>query len=151
MLKIIRIQRDDVESWKWVPYTLERIEKFCHLMDVESEPSDISHLVRTLFSVGDPRLGLWIAVEEDQIVGHLFATPEPWGDARPCRYVLIRQAWVDKGVDGRIESGRVFQEVKVWAKSLGVSRLVMLTHRDEGAFMRRWGFKEYKALMRIEI
>jgi hypothetical protein len=148
-LKILRLNREDSESWHWVPFTLERIEKFCHLMDTESEPSDVSNLVRTLFVVGDPRLGLWIAVEDDQVVAHLLATPEPWGENR-WKYCLIRQAWIDKGVNTMVESDKVFQEVKVWAKSMGLSRLVMLTHRDEAAFMRRWGFRLYKSLMSME-
>ena len=150
MLKIIRIQREDPESWHWMPFVLKRIETFCVTMDVESEPFDVSNLVRALFTVGDPRLGLWIAGGDGQVIGHLLATPEPWGENR-YRYGLIRQAWVDKGVDTRLESGRVFDEVKRWAKSLGVSRLVMLTHRDEGVFMRRYGWKPYKSLMQMNI
>ena len=149
-MKVLRISRDDAESWKWVPYTLERIEKFCHLMDTESEPSDVSNLVRALFTVNDPRLGLWIAVEDDQVVAHLLATPEPWGENR-WRYCLIRQAWIDKGITTMVESGKVFQEVKVWAKSLGLSRLVMLTHRGQETFMRRWKFQPYKVLMQMSI
>ena len=137
--------------WRYIPQILERIEKFCFLMDLESDPNDVVGLVRSLFTFGDPRLGLWIGVQDDRVVAHVLATPEPWGENKAWRYMLIRQAWIDPGVGGRIEAVKVFEEIKAWMRSLGLKRIVALTHRDGEAMFRRWQLKEYKVLLQLDL
>ena len=150
-LSVLRISRDVAEAWQYMPQVLQRIEKFCLLMDLESDPQDVVGLVRSLFTFGDPRLGLWIGVQDDRVVAHVLATPEPWGENKAYRYVLIRQAWVDPGIDARAEAKAVFDNCRAWALSLGLKRLVALTHRDAEAMLRRWSFKLYKVLLQQEV
>ena len=151
MIETIRLQRDSAVAWAWMPLALDRIQRFCVEFDTDSLPWEMVEMVRVWFSMGDPRLGLWIAVREGQhLVGHILAHPEPAG-ASQWRYCLIRQAWVDPGVDLRREATGVFQAVDAWARSLGLGELLIVTHRNQAAMARRWGFSADKVLMRRRV
>ena len=133
-----------------MPALLDRMSLFCLDMDTETEPQDLVDLVRVLFISGDTRLGLWAGVLDGTLVGHLLATPEPWGGTK-WKYCLIRQAQVDCGIDNRAESKAVFSEVKAWTQKLGLSQINMLTHRSEASMARRWGFSPFKVYMKLDL
>ena len=147
---IIRVQRDSPISWAWVPFVLARIARFCEKYDTETEPLEMVELVRNLFSTGDPRLGLWILVADHQIIGHILCMPEPFG-ANHWKYVLVREAEIDPDIDVRKEAEEAFEQIKTWTRSLGLSRIMMLTHRREDSMARRWSFKPYKAVMQLQL
>lgn len=147
---VIFVHREVPAAWAWMPYVLQRIHNFCEKYDTETAPDDAVALVRAWFAAGDPHLGLWIAVRDGILVGHIFATPEPIGAAR-LRYVLVRQAEVDAGIDLREEAKVVFANIEDWTRRLGLSKMIMVTHRDADAMARRWGWRQYKAMMYKEI
>lgn len=129
-----------------MPYMLERVGRFCEEVETETPKQDALDLVRYWFGSGDPRLGLWAVLNEPgQVVAHLLAVPEIVGDQ--VRSVLIRQAAIDRGVDIGTVSQQVFAEVEQWARSIGAPKLLMVTHRDEQAMARKWGFSAGKSLM----
>lgn len=147
---LISIHRDDPRAWAWMPLILQRIGKFCEDFDVETLPSEAQEWVRYWFVSGDPRLGFWIVVRDDiQLVGHMWATPEPMGD-HP-RYVLVRQAQVNKGVDIRWETEMAFQAMRSWGEKMGLTKIIMATHRNQEAMARRWGFRPFKSVMKLEL
>jgi len=148
---IIYMHREVPLAWAWMPYVLHRVGVFCTKMDTETLPHEAQDLVRLWFMMGDYRLGLWIAVKEQrELVGHMLATPEPI-EIPQHRYVLIRQVEADKGTDLRKTAEQGFVLVKQWTKSLGLSRLVMVTHRSSQAMARRWGFTPHKTLMKFSL
>lgn len=147
---VLRVQRDTPISWAWFPFVLARIARFCEKFDTETEPLEMVDLVRNLFCNGDPRLGLWICIANQQIIGHTLAMPEPFGSEH-WKYCLIREAEVDPGVDVRKETEDVFEDVKRWANSIGLSKIMMLTHRNSEAMARRWGFTKYKTVMEMNL
>src|SRR5687767_12515829 len=123
MLELHRVTRDDPRSWSLMPLIMLRIYEFCKETDGETDPYEAVDLIRAWFLVGDPsRLAIWVLVDEGRIIGHTFCTTEPFG-MDTFRYVLIRQAKIDKGYDVREETELVFQEVISWAKSLGLSKI----------------------------
>lgn len=134
-----------------MPQVFDRIALFCETYDPETLTTDIVDLVRVWFMSGDRRLGLWLTVSpEQQIIGHLLATPEPFNFDH-WRYMLIRQAEVDRGYALKEEASSIFNACMDWSKSLGLKRLVMVTHRSQDAMSRAWGFERYKAIMNREI
>ena len=143
-----RLHRDDRSSWTLMPDLLHRVHVFCEDFDPETLPLDAEDFVRSSFTNGDQRSQVWVATQPDahKIVGHVWATVEPF--AGPAhKYVLIRQAQVDKHLDLRAECRQVFQDVERWTRSFGLSKIMMITHRSETAMYRAWGFQPYKALM----
>ena len=149
-LDVIRMQRDNAEAWRYMPQVLDRLYRFCGEMDTESSAPEVVDLVRAWFAVGDIRLGLWVGVMDNVCIAHTFATPEPVGMDH-WKYVLIRQAKVDPGIDMRDETKQTMLEVIEWTKSLGLKQVNIVTHRDEAAMLRRWSFKNYKLLMRLDL
>lgn len=150
-LTVMLMERGNPVAWQLMPQILARVAGFCQKFDTETLPEEAVEIVRTWFAGGDLRLGLWVVYDGGRVIrGHLFATPEPTWSDRP-RYVLVRQAEVDGGVDARPESKQVFEAVVAWAKLLGVKTINVLTHRSEVVYMRKWGFEPYKSLMRKEI
>jgi hypothetical protein len=148
---VIQLHRDDWRAWTWMPLVLHRIGKFCEDFDVETLPTEAQEWVRYWFCTGDPRLGFWIVVkDDDQLVGHLWASPEPMGTDAP-RYMLVRQALVNPGVDLRPEAKLVFEAMREWGKKKGLTKVVMATHRNQTAMARRWGFTPIKVVMRQEL
>lgn len=145
-MNIVRVTRDDPQSWMLMPQILERLARFCVELDTETEPWEPVELVRTWFTMGEPRLALWVVVNEEGVRGHLWATPEPLGVDK-VKYVLIRQAAIDKGVNIEDTSKEVFADLKEWSRSIGIYRIVMLTHRNWKIMQRRWGFVPRKVLM----
>lgn len=149
MTDVLRLQRDDPRAWMWMPYVLGRIHRFCVVYDTESTPNKLVDLALAWFACGDPRLGLWVAVDPQAgAVGHLLAHPEPLDDAvGPWRYCLIRQAEVESGWDLRREAKQAFEEVCRWAELLRIPKLTILTRKGERAMYRRWGFRPHRNLM----
>lgn len=151
MLTIHRISRDDVLSWALMPFVLARLARFSERYDTETTADEVTDLVRNMFSGRDIRLGMWVVLDDQQaIIGHLFATPEPlyldhW------RYCLIRQAEADLGINSIEAAQQVFEAVQQWCRSLGLSKILALTHRDVDAMMRKWGFQKYKALLSRDV
>lgn len=147
---IVRIERENPEAWALMPQLFDRIALFCEKYDPETLTTDLVDLVRVWFMSGDRRLGLWVTVDDSTIVGHLLATPEPF-TVEQWRYMLIRQAEIDKGYDLREEADQIFNACLTWSKSIGLKRVVMVTHRSQDAMSRAWGFQRYKAIMSREI
>ena len=151
MIEIIHMYRENPIAWAWMPYVIYRVGEFCSTMDTETLPQEAQDLVRLWFMMGDYRLGLWIAVKDHkEIVGHMLATPEPI-EVPQHRYVLLRQVQADKGIDLRRTAKEGFEILKKWTHSIGLSRIVMVTHRSSRAMARRWGFTEHKTLMKITL
>ena len=133
-----------------MPELLARMAKFTETYDPEGLPEETIELVRSWFTYGDMRLGVWVIIDNDeQIVAHLFVTPEPLGlDPKYFRFALVRQALVNPGVDAREETKVVFEQACMWARSLDLKTMLMFTHRSAESMARKWGFVENKKLMR---
>lgn len=141
------MRRDNPITAAFLPYAAVRCGRFCELFDTDTRPLDIMEQIWRMYAAGDTRLGLWIIVHEDQIIGHTMAQPEPIDAIGKWSYVLIRQAQVDEHFDTRALVRQSMYEVEEWTKGLGVNRLVMLTHRNAETMSRRWGFRNVKTLM----
>jgi len=151
MIEWFRVHRDEPKAWGVMPALLERVGKFCERLDTETTPKEMQDLVRVMFMNGDWRLGAWVVVMDGWLlVAHLIATPEPLGvDA--IRYVLVRQAEVDRSVDLTAVTPQVFDDVKVWTRGYGLDRILMITHRSAKSMARRWGFRPKKTLMEMSL
>ena len=151
--EIVRMDWNNPYCWQVAPFIFWRMWNFTERYDTEGTPEETSGLARTWFTTGDKRLGLWAIVDSEAgLVGHLFANPEPIvTDPRQWRYVLVRQAEANDNIDIRHESKEVFKQVEEWTRSLGLNTLLILTHKSSEAMSRRWGFHEYKSLLKKEL
>lgn len=148
-LQYLKIQRDVPLSWGLMPQLLDRIYNFCIRYDADTPPQDARDAVRNWFSNGDAKLGLWAVYDETYHVrAHIWANPEPLAQ-EAWKYVLIRQVEAE-GVT-KLLSRQIFSEVTHWTKSIGLDRIVILTHRSAEAMARRWGFRVYKTLMDLSL
>lgn len=148
-VQIHRLDPNDSYSWALMPQVLWRVYTFCQEIDTETEPIEVVDLVKGWFFLGDPReMAIWLFLRDTQVVGHLLITSEPFRQAK-LRYTLIRQAKVDVGIAATEEAKQVFEQVKEWTKSLGLNKILMLTHRNDAAMMRKWKFEPHKALMKL--
>ena len=149
---IIFCRRDYPISAAYMPYAIDRLMRFCTTYDTDTVPAELAEQAWRLYGAGDPRLGLWIGVEGGHVFGHLLAQPEPFDRPQgPWQYVLIRQAEVDQHVNAISAAKTCFKQCEAWARSFGVTRLVMLTHRNEESMTRKWGFQRYKVIMEKKI
>lgn len=148
MADIVRMDWSNPVCWWVAPYLFHRIWNFTEKYDPEGLPGETADMARVWFTTGDPRLGLWGVVDSDKgLVAHLFANPEPLSsDPKLWKFILVRQAEVNDGIDIRPECEEVFRQLEEWTKALGLKKVMMLTHRNTRAMARRWGFKEYKTL-----
>jgi len=145
--QILRIHKDDPRSWGLMPWLFARIYKFSDTHDSTWTPNEMCTLVQNAFVWNSPFLGLWAAVNDDGMIGgHLLATAEPWGQDQ-LRYVLIRQAEVDRRLDVGDCVHQAFGLCETWAQSLGLNKIMMVTHRNPKAFRRAWGFTQTKVVM----
>mgnify|MGYP001584671582 CR=1 FL=1 len=145
-VNVLRIARDDPDSWAVMPQVLDRVMRCCREMETETDPFDARDLILAWFAAASPLLALWSAVDEGRVGAHFWITLEPIGAQTP-RYALVRQVEVDARLDIR-EAGRsAFEEAKRWVASLGLHRIMMLTHRRAESFARRHGFVQRKVLM----
>lgn len=147
MVEPVLVRRDNAKAWAVMPFVLGRLALFCSTYDADTLPEESVEAVRAMFTTGDHRMRLWAGVADDgKVVAHLYATLEPFG-AETSRYVLIRQAEIDRGVDGGDASRRAFSDVVEWARASGVKRMLALTHRNVEPMYRRWGFEPYKMML----
>lgn len=152
MPELIRFSRDDIKSWSYFPILLGRIYRFAQATDGETDPLELVDVVKRWFTFGNyTQASAWGMIDDSgKLVAHLFATTEPFG-ADALKHVLIRQAEVDNNIDIMKECEEVFEQIKAWTCGLGLSKIIMLTHRSETAMARRWGFQTYKSLMRVDL
>ena len=148
MAELLFARRDNPETVLYLPQLIHRIQQFCIDYDTDSKPAVMADQVWRLFGSGDRRLGLWFIREENKVIGHLLAHPEPLDhEFGPWEYGLIRQAKVDKGKDVRDLTIKCMESVAEWGRLMKMPKLTMLTHRNESAMLRRFGWQPYKALM----
>lgn len=147
------LHRDIAFASAILPQTIERMMAFCKKYDTDTKPEEIKEQAWRMFGCGDKRLGLWAMVKDMKtVVGHLMAQPEPWGlENGPWQYVLIRQAEIDKYENTLTQTPVVMASIEQWTRSLGLSRIVFLTHRKGALMSRRWGFRHYKVIMEKHI
>lgn len=147
-MDIVVLRRDQPLSWALMPQLLNRLMRFLDSYDTDTPKQELFEQVSRMFAAGDGRLGVWMIVDGSKVVGHLLAQPEPVGyEQGPWQYVLIRQAEVDPKVDARALTKQVMALVEGWAQRLGTTKIYMLTHRNDAAMARRWGFTFFKHLM----
>lgn len=147
----LRFHKDDDLAWGWLPCMARRVAKFCTTYDSETLPHEAEDLIRAWFFTGDIRLGLWGVIHKDLgLVAHLFGTAEP-SHLQTFRHTLVRQAEVDPGVDIRKESEEAFRQFADWTKSLGLLKILALTHRNTEVMFRRWSFQCYKSLLVLDL
>ena len=148
---ILKFHKDNDLAWGWIPHMVRRVSKFCETYDTETLPHEAEDLIRAWFFTGDIRLGLWGVIHKDLgLVAHIFGTAEP-SHLQTFRHTLVRQAEADSRIDIRKESEEVFQEFALWTRSLGLDKILALTHRNTEAMFRRWSFEPYKMLMSLDL
>ena len=140
--------RDLPYSATFMPGLMDRIRQFCNEIETDANADELVDWIWRLYATRDPRWGLWFLYKPgDGVVGHLFAHVDPF-DAKAPKTVLIRQAKADPRFDTRAANEKVMEEVDAWALKLGIKTQTIVTHRNETAMLRRWGFEPYKHIMR---
>lgn len=66
-------------------------------------------------------------------------------------HVFIHQAWADETLQGTEIQDKLFLRLCLWAETLGRSELRAETKRNPEAFLRRWNFKPYSAILSFSV
>lgn len=94
MIELRRLHRDQKDSTVWLDETIERIRRMSHRHG--GNPDGLVEQVWKLYAEKAPSLGLWIGVDDGQIVGHMLAFVQQY-DGRWV--VWLTQVETDHSVD----------------------------------------------------
>lgn len=115
-------------------------------------PEALVNSVWDLFAKKSPLLGLWVAVQDEAIVGHLLADIRQWNGETV--------AWITQ-VEADVPTSRplrdlVLQILEDWVEQFNlafqgqgvkIERMVMETPRTAAVWARHAGFEPYRTIM----
>ena len=154
MVELLRIHRDAKGTTRWLEPVCERIRNMSARFD--ANPQGLVDEVHKRFASKDPALGLFVGIENDEIVGHVLAIIEQYDG----RWV----AWIKQGEhDGR--AGRAVIDAVLaclteWVEvvnlafkdhGIHVVDLLFSTPRMTDAWLAHSGFLPFRYLMQRKI
>lgn len=153
MRELIRLERDHKGSAQYLEAAIARIRQFSHLAG--GKPDALVATVWKLYGAADKGLGLWVVLEDGEIIGHMLVLLRTWDDEwvgwvthleMDAPHQLGR-AWIALGL-GALEGWVHEVNATPAAASAGikVERLMMSTFRDADAWARAFGFAHHRAL-----
>jgi len=156
MRELLRLERDTKGSALHLEAALERVRQFSHLAN--GKPDALAATVWKLYAANDKGLGLWVVLEDGQIVGHMLVLLRTWDDEW-VGWVThldidpphqLGRAWIDQGLEALDQWAR---EVNVVGEAAGVkvTRCMMSTYRDTDAWARAFGFRDFRSLRVREV
>lgn len=154
MIELVRIHRDAKGTTRWLEPVLERIRAMSARFDGNADA--LVDDVWKRHAEKSPLLGLFVGIEEDQIVGHVLATIRDWDG----RWV----AWVAQCEHDRIADRALVDAVlailtdwvEQWNFSFStqgfpVTEMLFCTPHMNNAWARHSGFTDYRAIKRRAI
>lgn len=149
MIELVRVHRDAKGTTRWLEPVLDRIRAMSARFDGNADA--LVQDVWKLYAERSPYLGLFVGIEDEQIVGHALAFIREW-DGRLVGW--LTQVENDR-IAGRELVDRVIATLGNWVeewnfsfKSHGirVEDLMMCTVHMNDAFARHSGFTDYRSI-----
>lgn len=149
MVELIRLRRDTKGSTRYVEDAVARIHAMSELHGGDAEW--LSQHIWNLYAQRSPLLGLWVRVQDGEVVSHLVATVQTW-DGENVAWIhqaqndgpAMDQPWWNLCVD---ELKRWIAEVNTAMPQAQVRRMLFSTPHDPKFFERRAGFRVYRHLL----
>jgi len=150
MIEPVRIHRDAKGTMRWLEPALERIRAMSARFDGNAE--SLVNDVCKLHAEKSPLLGLFVAIEDEQVVGHALAFVRDW-DGRWVAWVT--QVEMDHPVD-RVLRGELLAVLGRWVEEFNlafkvqgihVSEMMICTPLMHDGWARHSGFTPYRYLM----
>ena len=131
----------------WAP-VVQRLLAFARDQLHESDPE---HLIRQLLArvlMKDPNIQLQVVIQEHRVVGAVLSMLETDGAAK---WVYVLFATMEPGIDVRPDSDDAQRNVEHWARSLGLTKILMASTRSGAAWGRRFGYKESRVIYQKDL
>lgn len=149
MTELLRIHRDAKGTSRWLEPVCERIRAMSARFD--GNPEALVDDVWKQYAAKAPTLGLFVAIEDDQIVGHLLAFVRDW-DGRWVGW--IAQVEHDRVADRATVDGVIAtltDWIEQWnfsfaTKGFRVDEMIFCTPHMHDAWARHSGFTDYRSI-----
>ncbi|HAM54127.1 MAG TPA: hypothetical protein DCQ64_01400 [Candidatus Rokubacteria bacterium] len=152
-LDLVPLHRDAKGSARWLDTVVDRIQDYSRRFegDADALVSD----VWTLYAQKSPALGLWAVIQDERVVGHLLAFIRQW-DGQNVAWVTqlvidaqpVPREFRDAGMRMLESWVEQFNLVTRTQPNLRVDTMMMSTARSAAAWLRHYGFEEYRTLCR---
>jgi len=156
-MKLVKVHYTNPVAWLFMPQVLQRARDFSDKFELDFNADLIEEAIRLNFVVNNPQYLTLASVEGSKAVGHLVASIDTLTDFRgqPVkRYLTILQAEHDSDHKMSDDFRKAALEVcKEWAKTYSCDAIQILCEGEwrKRLFRDRYGFKEHKTLMKMEI
>lgn len=155
-MDLVLLHRDTKGSARWLETAVDRIRDSSRRFEGDAEA--LVNDVWKLYAERSPALGLWVVVEGERVVGHLLAFIRQWDGQHV--------AWVTQLVIDAQPVSREFREdgiraLEAWVEqfnlavraqpNLQVDTMMMSTPRSAAAWLRHYGFEDYRTLCRRRV
>lgn len=146
---ILRLRPTVAAHWRHAGVLVDRIPAFIRRFGLESNPAVVTAHLTSFWAAGAETVGLWVMLDEHQVVGHMAAVMEAvWG----IPYGMVMQVEIDSPFTlTPAQHQAILAEVSQWARAQGATSLKMLTPRNPEAWMRHSGFVFDKALLTLPL
>lgn len=153
MIQLLRLSRDEKGASRWLEPVIDRIRSMSDRFDGNAD--GLIDGIWKQYAEKSPFLGLFVGVDDDEIVGHALAFIQQW-DARWV--VWITQVEVDHPVErGLVQL--VLAKLSEWAHEVNakykgqvnVEEMIFVTPRMNDAWARHSGFADYRFMKRRRI
>lgn len=154
MTELVRVHRDAKGTTRWLEPACERIRAMSARFDGNADA--LVNDVFERFAKKDPTLGLFVGIEEEQIVGHVLAFVQPW-DGRWVAW--LTQCEHDRVADRTLVDG-VLTVLTEWIETFNfsfksngirVDEMLFCTPHMNDAWARHSGFTDYRSIKRRAI
>jgi hypothetical protein len=146
-MRIFALEKQNPEAWAFMPYTLERVGKFCFNHATDIPATTVANALMSNFVSDKPITKVWIAQNDTlELIGHCLALIE---EAHGIRRLTILQWEMDESVD-RNALQQAFDEITAWGIECGTTEMQLLTINEklQKVFERYWGFRTARIVMR---
>jgi hypothetical protein len=151
MIDLVQVSREHKGSAKWLESALERVRNMAARWGTGAD--GLVNEVWKAFAASSPALGLWVGIQDDEIVGHALADIRFY-DGTPVVWVLQVETDI---VVGRAYRDFILKTIDDWglaaskAMNLTVIDSLMSTPRINDAWARHSGYEPYRVIHRRRI
>ena len=150
MTELLRIHRDAKGTTRWLEPACERIRAMSARFD--GNPDALVDDVHQRFAKKDPTLGLFVGVQDEQIVGHVLAFVQPFDGKWVCWICQVEhdqragRALIDAVIAALTDFCETFN-YSFKTNGIVVEKMIFQTPRMTDAWAEHSGFTPFRYLM----
>lgn len=154
MVELLRVHRDAKGTGRWLEPACERVRAMSARFD--GNPDALLDDVYQRFAKKDPTLGLFVGIDNEEIVGHALAFVQPY-DGRWVAWLVQVE---NDGIANRALVDSVLAVLTDWIEQwnfsfvnhgVRVDEMLFCTPHMNDAWARHSGFTDYRSIKRRAI